>query len=94
MTYLLLNSIFIAATIGFALCMRRYIRPWLIVATILILFILTAVFDNLIIHTGIVAYDSSKLLRVYIWKAPIEDFAYSFVIGMLGPIIWEYYEKH
>ncbi len=52
------------------------------------LLILTAVFDSVIVGTGLVAYDSSLTLGVYIGQAPIEDFAYTVVAGLGLPALW------
>lgn len=51
--------------------------------------ILTAVFDNLIILAGIVDYDATKLMGIYVGVVPIEDFAYTVVAVMLVPAIWK-----
>jgi lycopene cyclase domain-containing protein len=51
--------------------------------------ILTAVFDNLIVFSGIVAYDESKLIGLKIGVVPIEDFAYTIAAILLIPIIWK-----
>lgn len=54
-----------------------------------LLTLLTAIFDNLIILSGIVAYEGSHLLGLYIGSAPIEDFAYTIAAALLLPAIWE-----
>jgi lycopene cyclase domain-containing protein len=51
--------------------------------------ILTAVFDNLIILAGIVDYDATKLMSIYVGVVPIEDFAYTVVAVLLVPAIWK-----
>ncbi len=51
--------------------------------------ILTAVFDNLIILAGIVDYDATKLMGIYLGVVPIEDFAYTVVAVLLVPAIWK-----
>ena len=51
--------------------------------------VLTAVFDNLIILAGIVAYDETKLLGINVGAVPIEDFAYTVVAVLLVPAIWK-----
>ena len=51
--------------------------------------ILTAVFDNLIILAGIVDYDATKLMGIYVGVVPIEDFAYTVVAVLLVPVIWK-----
>jgi len=55
---------------------------------ILVLLVLTAIFDTLIIANNIVAYDIDKIIGVYIGKAPIEDFAYAVAATVLVPYIW------
>jgi lycopene cyclase domain-containing protein len=56
---------------------------------ILPMLVLTAVFDNLIILAGIVAYDETKLLGISVGVVPIEDFAYTVVAVLLVPAIWK-----
>jgi lycopene cyclase domain-containing protein len=50
---------------------------------------LTALFDNLIIASGIVGYDHSKLMGLYLGLVPVEDFAYTIAAILLIPIIWK-----
>ncbi len=53
-----------------------------------VLLVLTAVFDNVIVGTGIVAYHSDRILGLRIGVAPIEDFAYA-VAAVIGlPSLW------
>ena len=54
---------------------------------------LTALFDNLIIAAGIVNYDHSKLLGIYVGVVPLEDFAYTIVAVLLVPTIWKAMNK-
>lgn len=60
--------------------------------TMLGMLLLTAMFDSFIVAAGIVGYDTTRILGIYIGRAPIEDFAYTAVSVMLVVIIWEYYE--
>lgn len=88
MTYLLLAVAFCA--IGFVttfLIARSSVSrsTWL---TLAILLGVTAIGDNFIVASGIVAYDPSKILGVFIGVAPVEDFAYSLVAVTLIPAIW------
>jgi lycopene cyclase domain-containing protein len=48
----------------------------------------TAIFDNVIIGTGIVAYDPARISGVRIGLAPIEDFAYAIAAAVLLPSLW------
>lgn len=90
-TYIILNVLFI---IGVLVIFHRYIRKpsttwWIILAALLVL---TAVFDNLIILAGIVGYDSTKLLGLYVGVAPIEDFFYAILAAILIPILWQIFD--
>jgi len=98
MTYLLLNGAFLApalllAATAFVLARRR--RPAqtrssgraLVVALAAIL-LATAIFDNVIIGTGVVAYDPTRISGARIGLAPIEDFAYAIAAAVLLPSLW------
>lgn len=61
-------------------------RPWWIMLVALLL--MTAVFDSLIVSSGIVGYNESKILGVYVGAAPIEDFAYALLAAIVVPDIW------
>ena len=47
--------------------------------TMIVLVVLTAVFDNLMISVGLFDYGHAQLAGLYIGKAPIEDFTYPVV---------------
>lgn len=92
MTYLLLNTPFLLAVGVVALAAVRVRRAprWKAVGLAAILMLtLTAIFDNVIIGTGIVAYDDSLISGVRIGIAPIEDFAYTVAALVLLPSVWE-----
>lgn len=57
-----------------------------VAATVLV--VLTAVFDSLIIGTGIVAYDDGQRSGVTIGLAPVEDFLYPLAGVLLLPAVW------
>jgi lycopene cyclase domain-containing protein len=83
MTYFVMNVIFLVPLLVIGLLMRRQL-PWraIIFATGALL-IITVVFDNFIIGTGIVAYDEELISGIKIGLAPIEDFSYS----LAGPLL-------
>lgn len=88
MTYVLL-SLAVLAVIGLATwpTLRRLPhRPLLLTALVLVT--LTAIFDNVIIGLGVVAYDESLISGVRLWLAPLEDFAYTLGAVMLVPTLW------
>lgn len=51
--------------------------------------IMTAVFDSAIIAMGFVGYDTSKLLGIYVFKAPLEDFFYIIFALAVTIYTWE-----
>lgn len=83
MTYFVMNVFFLVPLFVIGLVMRKQL-PWRAIfwATGALLLI-TAVFDNLIIGTGIVAYDEELISGIKIGLAPIEDFSYS----LAGPLL-------
>ena len=93
MTYLELNFIFLATAVLPALIVLRG-REWLTVVKVLApMRLLTAIFDNLIIATGIVAYDSANISGIKIGVAPIEDFAYTIAAVLLITTIWHWFGR-
>lgn len=94
MTYALMSLPFVAAAILAAWAWRprnaaaaRRRRIGMLVAAVA-LFVLTAVFDSLIIGTGIVAYDDGQRSGLTIGLAPIEDFLYPLAGVLLLPAVW------
>lgn len=91
-TYALLNVIFLLA-IGAGLLLFTRQKPkralWY---TFVIVLIMTALFDSIFIIFGLFEYNPDIILGVYIWKAPIEDFAYAVASVALVGLLWEYYE--
>lgn len=57
-------------------------------ATLACLILLTVVFDSVIVGTGIVGYDESRILGVRIGVAPVEDFAYPIAAAFALPALW------
>lgn len=88
MTYFALNaSVLLILFVVLNIFLRK--TPWKLVGlTLLVTITLTAVFDNVIVGTGIVAYDPSKILGLLIGFAPIEDFAYTIAAALLIPAVW------
>jgi lycopene cyclase domain-containing protein len=92
MTYALLNAVFLGlvSLVAVAAILSRRAPDWRAVSlAAILLLILTAVFDNVIIGTGLVAYDDSLISGVRIGLAPIEDFAYTVAALVLLPAVWE-----
>ena len=87
MNYVVLNASFIGASLLALLLVPKNRWPAYLVAMVPML-ALTAVFDNLIIASGIVAYDATKISGIFIGLAPIEDFAYTIAAVLIVPSVW------
>ena len=90
MNYLGLNAIFLGALAILTIPVFKQL-PWRAIrlATVALLAI-TAIFDNVIIGLGIVAYDETKISGIMIGLGPIEDFSYSLAAPILISLTMEY----
>jgi lycopene cyclase domain-containing protein len=88
MSYALLNLIFVIPVLVLFFAYRWLVHWGTICYTLIALMLMTAVFDNFIVGSGVVAYDNSLLSGVFIGFAPIEDFAYTLVAALLIPLTW------
>lgn len=91
MTYWLLNLPFlgVVAVVALAAILSRRTPRWRAVGlTAVVVLVLTAVFDNVLVGTGIVGYDRSLIGGVLVGVAPIEDFAYAVAAIVLLPSLW------
>lgn len=57
------------------------------------LLVMTIVFDNVIVGTGVVAYDASLISGVKIGVIPVEDLAYSIAAVVLLPSLWVLFDR-
>jgi lycopene cyclase domain-containing protein len=90
MNYLGLNAIFLSALAILTIPVIKQL-PWRAIGlATLALLAITAIFDNLIIGLGIVAYDETKISGIMLGLAPIEDFAYSLAAPILISLTMEY----
>jgi lycopene cyclase domain-containing protein len=97
MTYLLLSLAFLLAAavmLLFALAAapdrRRIVRRWwlpVLVAGVIAL-VLTAVFDNLMIGSGLMTYERDRIAGAHLGLVPLEDFAYPVAAVLLLPALW------
>ncbi|MGZ8804484.1 MAG: lycopene cyclase domain-containing protein [Microbacterium sp.] len=98
MTYTLIVVPFIIVTVIVTLATLR--RPAFgrrmaasgVAAVVLI--VLTAIFDNLMIASGLVVYPPENLSGIAIGIAPIEDFSYSVCAAFLVPAVFTLLERH
>ncbi len=95
MTYLWVNLVVLAVCAVVAVvCMARVgsgTRRRAVVAAgiaLAVSCVFTAVFDSLIIGAGIVGYDASQLVGLFVGLAPVEDFAYTIAAAVVLPALW------
>jgi lycopene cyclase domain-containing protein len=93
MTYLQLNSFFLVPILFLYFAKFRTSRLCFDRVPVLVLMVMTAIFDNFIVAFGIVSYDESKLSGIKILYAPVEDFAYTLVLVPLNVLIRSYYNQ-
>ena len=87
-TYLILNLIVLVLLGTGVIVLRARPNKYAFIALVVLL-ILTAVFDNAIIWAGVVAYDPTKYLNQFIGAVPIEDFFYPIAAALLVPVLWQ-----
>ena len=87
-TYLVLNLVFMVI-VGMAVGARLKRPSRALLATCLVLLLLTAMFDNVIVGLSVVAYDPTKVLGLTLGYAPVEDFMYTLLAVILIPILWK-----
>lgn len=90
MTYLVLNIVFLLIVLGVLVAARKLKWRSAMTWTMIILLVATAIFDSVIVGVGIVAYEESKILGLRIGEAPIEDFFYAILAGIIIPTIWNW----
>jgi lycopene cyclase domain-containing protein len=91
MTYLFLTATVMALLAVYAFLMRHWWVTKPMLGTAAVMLTLTAIFDNVIIGTGIVAYDAEKISGIKLGFAPIEDFAYAVLAIFLVPSLFNFF---
>jgi len=92
MSYLEINTWFITGVVVLTAALLLIgVRPRVraMAGSLVVVGLLTAVFDNAIIGAGLVAYDESTLSGWMVGLAPVEDFAYTVAGAILIPMVWE-----
>jgi lycopene cyclase domain-containing protein len=90
-TYWSLNAVFLGAAVLVALAaiLSRRSPRWRAVGLAAIpLLLLTAVFDNVLVGTGIVGYEPTRISGAFVGVAPVEDFCYAVAALVLLPSLW------
>lgn len=91
MTYAVLSAAFVAVALVVALiAWRRAPRghAGALALSAAALVVLTAVFDNVMIATGLFGYADAQISGIRLGLAPVEDFAYPIAAALLLPAIW------
>jgi lycopene cyclase domain-containing protein len=88
MTNAVLNVLVLAVILGVSWPVLRRLRGGPVTGTVVVLCALTVVFDTLMIGVGLYVFDPDKILGLYVWRAPIEDFAYAIVAAIGMPVLW------
>ncbi|PTU56251.1 lycopene cyclase domain-containing protein [Sphaerisporangium cinnabarinum] len=88
MTNIVLNVIVIAVLVVVSWRVLRRLRPGPLVWTAVVMCVLTLVFDTLMIAADLYVYHPDKILGVYLWGAPLEDFAYALAAALGMPVLW------
>jgi len=96
MTFSQLNAIFVAVAVLVMMAAlarkqggtgRRTVIA-AVVGSVVVLMVLTAIFDNVMIASGLFDYAGHTLNGLHMGLAPIEDFAYPLAAGLLLPGLW------
>lgn len=96
MTYWWINSWFLAGAVVFAVVsvlLGVRVRWAAVGLALVVMLIMTAIFDNMIIGFGLVDYDPALISGVRIGVAPIEDFAYTVLAMIVVPMVWAWGAK-
>ena len=88
MTNAVLNLVVLAILVGVSWPVLRRLRGGPITGTVVVLCLLTVVFDTLMIGAGLYVYAPDKILGIRIWGAPLEDFAYAIAAAIGMPVLW------
>ena len=99
MTYLVLNAVFLAVAVVIAVvafATRRLSKRSLptLGITLVVVFALTAVFDNVMIAIGLFGYAPAHTTGLTIGLAPLEDFSYPLAAVLLLPSLWALLGTH
>jgi lycopene cyclase domain-containing protein len=87
-TYWALNAIFLALVAVIAIIAARRVNWAAVGLAAAVVLVMTAVFDNIMISVGLVAYNPSLITGAFLGVAPLEDFAYAIAAIVGLPSLW------
>lgn len=88
MTYTIVNLVMLSIIAVSYVIRRPKVSYKTVLLTLILLTIMTIIFDNLIIAANIVAYHQAHLLGIYIGHMPLEDLSYTIAACLLVPLLW------
>lgn len=88
MTYWQLNAFFLALAAVLAIVTWKRLPLPAVGVTAAVLLVMTAVFDNIMIGIGLVAYNPDLIGGHFLGVAPLEDFAYALAAIVGLPSLW------
>lgn len=88
MTYWALNAVFLALVAVATLVAARRLKWAAVGLTAAVVLVMTAVFDNIMISVGLVAYNPALITGAFLGVAPLEDFAYAIAAIVGLPSLW------
>lgn len=88
MTYWALNAVFLALVAVATLVAARRLTWAAVGLTAAVVLVMTAVFDNIMISVGLVAYNPALITGAFLGVAPLEDFAYAIAAIVGLPSLW------
>ncbi len=92
MTYVYMNIPFVVISLAVSyFCDKRVFRrrnTWIL---LLLLMIMTTIFDYYLTRMPIVGYNEAAISGVKIGTIPIEDYAYTIVLAFLPASVWRKY---
>lgn len=94
MTYLRLDLVVAAGTVVLAVLGARaahrrgraFLLP--VAVTLVVLVVLTVVFDSLMISADLFRYDAVALVGLTVWRTPVEDLAWPVAAALALPSVW------
>jgi lycopene cyclase domain-containing protein len=87
-TYWALNAIFLGVVAVAAIIAARRLNWAAVGLTAAVVLVMTAVFDNIMISVGLVAYNPELITGAFLGVAPLEDFAYAIAAIVGLPSLW------
>ncbi|GHS87492.1 hypothetical protein AGMMS50218_09470 [Actinomycetota bacterium] len=88
MTNITLNVAVLAVLVLVSWRVLRRLRGGALFWTVFHLCLLTMLADTAMIAADLYVFDPDKILGIYLWGAPLEDFAYAIAAALGMPVLW------